>query len=129
MILNQLKLIAIVLCGLLLAACEASRPPFKLDNERYGGVVDRRADSPGTLISKRAADIYELEYFRATDHKAIVQSRNGSWSWTHGQSTPEAAMDEALEKCRKLNGDKEFSEPCEVVNVNGFWIAEFSNRH
>ena len=38
-------------------------------------------------------------------------------------------MDEALEKCRKLNGDKEFSEPCEVVNVNGFWIAEFSNRH
>ena len=127
-IVSKRKPLLILGCALLLVACEASRPPFTLDNERYGGAVDRRADSPGTLISKRAADVYELEYFRALDHKAIAQSRNGTWSWVHDQVSPEAAMDEALAKCRKLNDADEFSEPCQVVNVNGFWIAEFANR-
>ena len=126
---KQLKSLSMLGCVLLLVACEASRPPFKLDDERYGGVVDRRAESPGTLIRKRAADVYELEYFRAEDHKAIAQSRNGTWSWARERVSPEAAMDDALAKCRKLNGDDELNQPCQVVNVNGYWIAEFSSRH
>ena len=115
-------------CAVALAACEVSRPPFKIDYAQYGGVVDRRADSPGTLIAKRAADVYELEYFRARDHKAIAQSRNGIWGWTRDQSSVEAAMDDALAKCRQRNTAGEADAPCKVVNVNGYWVASFSER-
>ena len=122
------KRLIILACVLALAACEVSRPPFEIDGERYRGALDRGAASPGTLIRKRAIDVYENQYFRASDHRAIAQARNGTWSWTHDQPSPEAAMDDALAKCRDRNGERESDEPCQVVNVNGFWIADVATR-
>lgn len=128
MISTYVKFLLISSCVLLLAACETARPPFKIDNEKYGGMVDRKADSAGVLISKRANDVYELQYFTAQNNKAIAQSRNGTWSWTKNQPNADLAMDDALASCRERNQSHEDSAPCQLVNVNGFWIAEFSNK-
>ena len=125
---THLKLLLISICVLILSACEASRPPFKIDNEKYGELVDRKAQSPGVLIGKRANDVYEMQYFVAQNNKAIAQARNGTWSWTHDQDTVEAAMDAALAQCQDLNKSSEDSTPCQLVNINGFWISEFSRK-
>lgn len=128
MISTNLKLLLISICALVLAACEASRPPFTIDNEKYGALVDRKAASPGVLIAKRAIDIYETQYLLAQNHKAIAQARNGTWSWTHDQATLEAAMDAALAQCQQRNQSSEDSTPCQLVNINGFWVADFARK-
>lgn len=128
MISTNLKRLLISIFVLSLSACEASRPPFKIDNEKYGNLVDRKAGSPGVLIGKRANDIYETQYFVAQNNKAIAQARNGTWSWTHNQVTVEAAMDAALAQCQDRNKSSEDDTPCQLVNINGFWLSEFSKK-
>jgi hypothetical protein len=122
--------------ALILTACEelgseldsytVKRPSFKIDEEKYGDVINREASSPGDLIRKPASDTYDLEYFVALDHKAIAQSDSGAWGWSENRSTPDSAIDRALELCRKTNHQPE--RPCRIVNIDGFWAADFYRK-
>lgn len=111
---------------LLVAACELKRPPFEIDSGKYGDVMNREAAGKGILIRKRAIDVYELQYHMAKDHKAMVQSTSGTWSWSHDQRSVDAAIDRALESCRRRNQSREASRPCQLINVDDHWIAAFS---
>jgi hypothetical protein len=116
------------LAGLLLAACETPRPSFELDMEKYADVIEREASSPGDLIRKQAIDTNERDYALADRHKAIAQSRSGAWSWSQGRETPEAAIDEALQKCRRQNRRHEAERPCKLIKVDVYWASEFFGR-
>jgi hypothetical protein len=120
----------LVVSTLLLAACDTKnpiytikRPSFKIDEEKYGDVINREASSPGELIRKGAIDTYESEYFIALEHKAIAQSSSGAWGWSENRATPDSAIDQALKFCRKSNHQPQI--PCKIVNIDGFWAADF----
>ncbi len=122
-----------MITALLLAACDTKepvytnkRPSYKLDDEKYAGLINREASSPGDLISKGAYHTYELEYFIAMEHKAIAQSNSGAWGWSENRATPDSAIDRALELCRKSNHQLE--KPCKIVNIDGFWTADFYRK-
>ena len=105
-------------CGLL------TLPQLDIDYPKYAEVIDGNASGPGSLIRKRALDVYELEYFIAPNHKAIAQSRSGAWAWTRDQPSVEAAIDRALELCRNGNGSQERKQPCKLVNIDSYWGSE-----
>jgi hypothetical protein len=129
-----MRILLILITALLLGACESKnysiddiytvkRPSFKIDEEKYGDVVNREASSPGDLIRKEAIYTYEQEYFVALEHKAIAQSNSGAWGWSENRTTPKSAIDRALELCRKTNHQAE--RPCKIINIDGFWAADF----
>ena len=128
MISANLKILFFSASLLLLAACELKQPPFELDNDKYAGAIDHKAASPGTLMRKQTNDIYELKYQLARNHRAIVQSTSGAWGWSRNQSSVDAAIDRALEVCRKNNQSHEDSKPCQLVNLNGYWMANYSKK-
>jgi hypothetical protein len=132
-----MRLLLILITALPLTACDtkntsiedlftAKRPSFEIDEDQYGDVINREASSPGYLIRKRAFDVYELEYFLALDHKAIVQSNSGAWGWSEDRATPDSAIDLALNLCRKTNHQPE--KPCKIVNIDGFWAADYYRK-
>ena len=123
MITHRFKLILIALACVLISACTGQTSPFDLDSTKYGDVIDRDAKSPGTLIQKRAAQVYDLDYTVGVNNRAMAQSTSGAWGWTHREKTLEAALDRALELCRSRNSRNEAEAPCKIVNVNGWWAA------
>ncbi len=114
-----------VLAAMLLAACETPRPAFGIDMAKYGDLIERDAASPGDLIRKQAIDTDKGAYAMADRHKAIAQSRSGAWSWSEGHDSPEAAIDEALQKCRQQNKRHEAERPCKLIKVDVYWASEF----
>lgn len=130
---SRMRTLLILITALLLTSCDTKdpvytnkRPSFELDEEKYGDVINREASSPGDLIRKRAIDIYQLEYFIAMEHTAIAQSKSGAWGWSENRATPNSAIDRALELCRNMNHQPE--KPCKIVNVDGFWVADFYRK-
>jgi len=134
----HMKIFFILLAASLLVACESNktvsdfytikRPSYKIDTEKYAGLINREASGPGYIIRKRAADVYELQYFRATEHMAFAQSDSGAWGWSENRASPESAMDRALEKCERTNGRWQQEQPCQVINIDGFWITDFFRK-
>jgi hypothetical protein len=124
----NLKALLILIPALLLAGCETANPPFKLDTVKYDGLIVREATSPGDLITRQANRFYEQNYLLAKRHKAMAQSVNGTWGWSHGQPTPEAAIDQALERCREKNEPDQKDKPCKLVIVDLYWTAEFFGK-
>ena len=129
---SRYRLLYLLPLALALFACDnkeidikyqVKRPTFKIDEEKYGDLINHNAESPGDLIRKRAFDTYELEYFIAMEHKAIAQSSSGAWGWSKDHDSPDEAMDRALELCRKTNHEPE--KPCMIVNIDAFWAADF----
>jgi hypothetical protein len=124
----NMKSLLILIPALLLAACETAKPPFKLDKVKYEGLIVREATSPGDLITRQANRFYEQNYLIAKRHKAMAQSVNGTWAWSHGQPTPEAAIDQALELCREKNEPDQKDRPCKLLIVDIYWTAEFFGK-
>ena len=128
-----MRILFILITALFLTACEelgsdldfytVKRPSYKIDEDKYGDVINREASSPGALIRKRASEVYDLEYFVAMGHKAIAQSDSGAWGWSEDWGTPDSAIDRALELCRKTNHQPE--RPCKIINIDGFWATDF----
>jgi hypothetical protein len=124
----KMKALLILIPALLLAGCATAKPPYKLDKVKYDGLVVREATSPGDLITRQANRFYEQNYSLATRHKAMAQSVNGTWGWSHGQPTPEAAIDLALERCQEQNEPDQIDKPCKLVIVDAYWTAEFFGK-
>lgn len=122
---DNLKALLILFFGMLLAACETVKPPFKLDMVKYNGLIVRAATSPGDLITRQANRFYEQNYSLAERHKAMAQSVNGTWGWSHGQLTPDAAIDQALERCQQRNERGQKDKPCKLLIVDVYWASEF----
>jgi len=126
---NGLKKHLFVLLAVLpLAACETPRPSFAIDMAKYGDLIEREAASPGDLIRKQAIDTDKGAYAMADRHKAIAQSRSGAWDWSQGHASPEAAIDEALQRCRRQNQRHEAERPCRLIKVDVYWASEFFAR-
>ena len=111
MITHRLKLLFIILSCVLISACAAQTSPFVLDRATYAGVIDSGAESHGTLIRKRAREVYDLNYTVGVNHRAIAQSTTGVWGWTQKQPTLDMALDRALELCRNRNQSNEAEAP------------------
>ncbi|MDO8606672.1 MAG: alpha/beta fold hydrolase [Phaeospirillum sp.] len=54
-----------------------------------------------------------LKYLDGSDHKAFVMSQTGSFGWRTGQKTPEDAVEQATEYCRKHS-----RKPCYAVMID-----------
>jgi len=126
--LAKIRSLLILLPVLLLLACETGKPPFELDTIKYDGLIAQNATSPGDLITRQANRFYEHSYLVAKRHKAMAQSENGIWAWSHDQPHPEAAIDQALEKCGKKNESTQADRPCKLLIVDIYWAGEFFRK-
>ena len=111
-----------VFLSLLLSACAINQPgPFKLDTAKYP--TNTQAKGLEALITTSARQSYKF-YFGANYHKAFAQSKSGAWAYESNRISPASAIRNALDMCRGYNRNFELEQPCEVVNVNGYWSAE-----
>lgn len=103
-----------------LSACAIQQPELvKVDTEKYP--LDTDVANISFLRMEGAADHYNNRYKKLRSHKAFAQSRAGAWGFYGGQPNAELAMQEALNDCRKHNADNEKTEPCKIVNLDGYW--------
>jgi hypothetical protein len=123
--LRNIQILLMATSLLLPAACETKRPPFEIDNTKYGELVNHDATTPGILIQKRAIRVFHQNYFVARNHKAMAQSSSGAWGWSENHRTLDRAMDAALVSCRERNRADEASKPCKLVIIDSYWGAEF----
>jgi CubicO group peptidase (beta-lactamase class C family) len=118
-----MKCLYVISIALILSACATSKPqPLKVDTRKFP--LDTEAADTSAFRWYGAWDHYSNQYSELRIHKAFAQSRSGTWGWYTGQRSPEQAMQAALDDCRQYNTDYEETEPCRIVNVDGYWGAE-----
>ena len=78
--------------------------------------------SAGEEILKldRAKEFYRLRYAGAAMHKAFAQSPEGGWGWATGKKSAQAAIEQALQTCRKHVTPDEHD--CVLINIDGQWL-------
>lgn len=117
---NFFYLVSIII---FLSACVTQQPKLvKVDKKHYP--LDPDAANISFLRLKGAADHYNNRYKKLRYHKAFAQSRAGAWGFYGGLPNAELAMHEALNDCRNHNADYEKTEPCRIVNLDGYWGAQ-----
>lgn len=73
------------------------------------------------LSTNAALKDYKEIYVNRPQNRAFAQSPNGHWNWRSDRVSIEIAKEDALAACNK---HVKKNEPrCEVINVNGEWIA------
>ncbi len=118
-----MKHLFLVTIVLFLAACALQqREPIKVDTRKFP--LDTEAADISAFRWYGAWDHYSNQYSKFRYHKAFAQSRTGMWGWYTGLNSAEQAMQAALDDCRKYNLEDEETEPCRIVNVDGYWGAE-----
>lgn len=77
-----------------------------------------------SIITNEALASYNDKYSSAANHKAFAQSLSGAWSWRSDRTSVDHAKRSALINCQRSNQENEDSYPCEIININGFWIDQ-----
>ena len=118
-----MKFLFLISILLFLSACAIQQPQLvKVDADKYP--LDTDAANISFLRMEGAADHYNNRYKKMGYHKAFAQSEAGAWGFYGGLPGAEQAMQEALHDCRKHNTDSEKTEPCRIVNLDGYWGTE-----
>ena len=84
----------------------------------------RRASSLpslNSLPSDEARAAFANEFAPAAPHKAFAVSPSGAWAWKSGYGANEAATQRAIAECNLKRTP--YTPPCEVINLDGQWIA------
>ena len=106
---------------LFFTGCAVKQPePFKIDTEKYPANVEAMGLD---ILKINAKKSYKL-YFGAKYHKAFAQSESGAWGYESNRMSASSAMEKALNRCRRYNKAQEVNEPCQIVNVDGYWASE-----
>jgi len=117
---KYLCLIAIVLIS---SACAAQQPELiKLDSKKYP--LDSKAANISFLLTKDAVDFFNSRYSKLKYHKAFAQSQSGAFGFNGNLPDTAQATQAALDDCRKHNAEKEKTQPCQIVNLDGYWGSE-----
>lgn len=84
---------------------------------------DPRAAQAAEVITGPAAQkAFTDEYLPQPNHKAFASSDSGAFGWRSGQGSPREAARQAMAACEANR--KPYTDPCELVNVNGQWLTQ-----
>ena len=74
-----------------------------------------------SLPSDEARTAFVNEFTPAAPHKAFAVSPSGAWAWKSGYGANESVMQRAIAECNLKRTP--YTPPCEVINLDGQWIA------
>lgn len=74
-----------------------------------------------SLPSDEARAAFVNEFTRAAPHKAFAISPSGAWAWKSDYGANAAVMQRAIAECNLKRTP--YTPPCEVINLDGQWIA------
>jgi hypothetical protein len=89
------------------------------------GVPDARRASAlpdlNSLPSDEARVAFANEFTPAAPHKAFAVSPSGAWAWKSGFGANDAVTQRAIAECNLKRTP--YTPPCEVINLDGQWVA------
>jgi uncharacterized membrane protein YhaH (DUF805 family) len=81
----------------------------------------RAAQAADVITGPAALKAFTDEYLPQSNHKAFASSDSGAFGWRAGQGSPREAARQAMSACEANR--KPYTDPCELVNVNGQWLT------
>jgi TonB family protein len=73
------------------------------------------------VSSMEAAEQFRTQYWKTDRHKAFASAESGAWGWAAARSSPEQAVQSALETCERVRD--RMTSACRIVDIDGQWQA------
>jgi TonB family protein len=73
------------------------------------------------VSSMEGAEAFRTEYWKTERHKAFASAESGAWGWAAARSSPEQAVQSALETCERVRD--RLTSACRIVDIDGQWQA------
>lgn len=105
--------------------------PLSLAEEAPPPAASAAAQAPAmaslaSLPSDEARTAFVNEFTPAPPHKAFAVSPSGAWAWKGGHGSNDAAIQRAIAECNVKRTP--YTPPCEVINLDGQWLAAVSRQ-
>ena len=114
---------------LLLAGCATNSvtqtPISEIDIQRFKPLLNKDARNTNIFKTNYVVDKYTKAYVNRKHHKAFALSESGAWAYKSDFIDLSLAIEGALGSCELSNKENQAQQPCQIINIDGHWAADF----